>query len=101
MPCNKYSDTRSNDNAPELGSDMISGTCYKSGDGLTLLKVVLLRRQKSMLPRRYIRAQRRASQVGEESVPSPTVLHKRSALEPEVTWPLGSLISGRTVGPGN
>lgn len=51
MSCNKYSDTRSNDNTPELGSDIISDTCYKSGDGLALVDLVLLRRQKPTLPR--------------------------------------------------
>lgn len=55
MLCNNDSDTRSNEGAPELGCDLIADICYTPGNGLALLGVFRLKRQKPMLPRQYIR----------------------------------------------
>lgn len=55
MLCNNDSDTRSNEGAPELGCDLIGDICYTPGNGLALLGVFRLKRQKPMLLRQYIR----------------------------------------------
>lgn len=55
MLCNNDSDTRSNEGAPELGCDLIGDICSTHGNGLALLGVFRLKRQKPMLLRQYIR----------------------------------------------
>lgn len=55
MLCNNDIDTRSNEGALELGCELIGDICYSPGDGLALLDVFRLKRQKPMLLRQCIR----------------------------------------------
>lgn len=51
MPCTNDSDTRSNDTAPELGSEiLIDDICYIFGDGLASLGIVLLQASETHAP---------------------------------------------------